>query len=249
MLLTKSKDMVIMFFKSLKFKNFLSLWSAYIKQNSPRANQFTTRDGYRILLSNNPHDAITVMVIFCRSEYGDVTPGSTVFDIGANIGVFSLYAARCGAAKVYAFEPNKESYEVLLNNIKINHLENIIVPINLAVGAQDGEIISIPKSSSPYNKALVGQMAVADYEKVETISLPTFIAKNQIKRIEFLKMDCEGAEYPIIYSMKESDYQLISKFRLEHHFPDEKEKLTRFLVSLGFKKTNDNGISIMWFDR
>ncbi|MEO7768245.1 MAG: FkbM family methyltransferase, partial [Ferruginibacter sp.] len=177
-LFSKCIDLTRMFFKSFTFNEVASLWTSYIKLTNPKSNKFTTRDGYQILLSNNLHDGITVMVIFCRLEYGKVDPGSIVIDIGANIGVFSLYAARCGAKKVYAFEPNKKSYEILLNNIKVNNLEKIIIPFNLAVGSSDGEIISIPKNSSPYNATVYGKLDEAHYDFVETICLPSFIIQN-----------------------------------------------------------------------
>jgi len=248
-LFTKMTDLTRMFFKSLLFNEVGPLWAAYIKKTNPKENKFTTRDGYQILLSNNLHDSITVMVIFCRMEYGKIEPGSTVIDVGANIGVFSLYAARCNAKRVYAFEPNKESYEVLIKNIKVNNLENIIIPFNLAVGPLDGELISIPKNSSPYNKTFQSKTGEHDYDIVETISLPSFISKYEIDKIDFLKMDCEGAEYSIIYSMSEENFKLITTFRLEDHIPEEKEKLVKFFINQGFQKTRDNGISVMWFDR
>ncbi len=249
MLVTKCRDLSGMFLKSLMFKDIASLWVAYIKQTNPKNNKFVTRDGYEIRLSNNPHDAITVMVIFCRLEYGLIAPGSTVIDVGANIGVFSIYAARSGAAIVYAFEPNKESFDLLVNNIKINKLEKIVIPFNLAVGVLDGEQISIPKSSSPYNKTVHRSIELDEYDIVETISLPTFFQKNNINCIDFLKMDCEGAEYEIIYSMIEENFKKIVTFRVEHHYPEEKQKLIQFFNNKGFKKTKDNGISIMWFDK
>lgn len=188
------------------------------------------------------------MVIFCRKEYGKVIPGSVVIDVGANIGAFSVYAARCGAKKIYAFEPNKESYEILLKNIKINNLEDTIIPYNLAVGPVDGQLISIPKESSPYNTVKTYIEDTDNYDIIESISLPTFIKTNNINKIDFLKMDCEGAEYPIIYSMKEEDFRLITTFRLENHNSQEKEKLILFFKKHGLKNTHEKNL-IIWFDR
>jgi len=249
MIFRKTKDVSGMFLKSLQFKDFGSLWIAYLKQNSPSQNQFSTKDGLQILLSDNLHDAITVMVIFCREDYGKVTKGSTVVDVGANIGVFSLYAARCGAKKIYAFEPNIESYNVLLRNIKLNKLEDVITPFNLAVGPVDGAMVSIPKNSSPYNSTVSDKLEQFLCDEVETISLPSFITQQKITKIDLLKMDCEGAEYQIIYAMPDKNYDLITKFKLEHHLPEEQEKLESSFRKQGFKKTKDDGISVMWFER
>ena len=247
-LIIKIIDLSKMFFRSLIFKDFILLWIAYIRQNSPKSNMIITRDGYKIFLSKNPHDTITVMVIFCRQEYGKIIPGSTIIDVGANIGAFSMYAARCGAKKVYAFEPNKESFDVLSKNIKENNLENTVIPYNLAVGPIDGEFISIPKESSPYNKTYGNLNDQTNYDIVETISLHTFINKNDVKKIDFLKMDCEGAEYQIMYPLGTDDLKLISNFRLENHDSHEKENLIAFLRKNGLMKTHEKHL-IMWFER
>ena len=61
-----------------------------------------------------------------------VNPGDTFFDIGANIGVFSLYAAIKRDANVIAFEPSAENYAILNRNIYLNDISNKISAFNLA---------------------------------------------------------------------------------------------------------------------
>ena len=59
---------------------------------------------------------------------------SDVFwDVGANVGVFSLYAARCRQVHVLAFEPSADNYMVLCKNVEINHLEGRVVPYCIAL--------------------------------------------------------------------------------------------------------------------
>ena len=65
--------------------------------------------------------------------------GDVLFDIGANIGTYSLYAASKGV-KVFAFEPESGSYAILNNNIKINSYSNYIKALNIALN--DRNIIS-----------------------------------------------------------------------------------------------------------
>lgn len=61
--------------------------------------------------------------------------GNIFFDVGANIGIYSLYAAqKINNIQVYAFEPDPLNFISLLKNIEINSLSNIIHPLNLAVG-------------------------------------------------------------------------------------------------------------------
>jgi FkbM family methyltransferase len=56
----------------------------------------------------------------------------TLFDIGANIGIYSLLAAKTGV-KVVAFEPEPQNFSVLTMNIYLNQLSDLIVPLNLAI--------------------------------------------------------------------------------------------------------------------
>ena len=99
---------------------------------------------------------------------------SVVMDIGANIGTFALYAAQCGASKVFAIEPNKESFDVLCKNIADNHLRDVIHPVNCAIGGSIGQV-GIPKGSSPYNQILEqdNDTTSTDYDMVAVSTLMT----------------------------------------------------------------------------
>jgi FkbM family methyltransferase len=53
-------------------------------------------------------------------------PGSVFWDVGANVGVYSLYAARKGGIRVLAFEPSAVNYHILSKNIEINKMDPVI---------------------------------------------------------------------------------------------------------------------------
>ena len=73
-------------------------------------------------------DAVTIAVVFIKKAYGDVDDNSTVIDIGANIGVYSIFAATTSKhTTIYAYEPMLSNFNVLLENIRINKLEKFIV--------------------------------------------------------------------------------------------------------------------------
>jgi len=64
----------------------------------------------------------------------NIEPSSIMYDIGANVGLYSIYAAKKhGDVKVYAFEPHKVNFATLLENISLNDLEGSIFPLSFAL--------------------------------------------------------------------------------------------------------------------
>jgi FkbM family methyltransferase len=246
----KSIDFLRMIIRSRIFKNRISLLKDYVSGNSKPNAVITTTDGFKIHLSSNPHDIITLMVIFCRREYGHIKPGGIVIDIGANIGLFSIYAALNGAKKVYSFEPNHQAFLTLCKSIEANGLEDVIKPFNLAVSSKDNDTLLIPRISSPYNstKELSEVMDQRDFEEVKTISLTSILANNNIENVDLLKMDCEGAEYDILYNLSSDHFSNIRSIRLEHHKREQKDYLINFLKEHQYEKEFDHNI-ILWFKK
>jgi FkbM family methyltransferase len=134
-----------------------------------------------------------------------VQDGMVVVDIGANIGYYTLIAAKLVGKKgrIYAFEPEASSYELLCKNIQANGYTNI-VPIEKAVSKTTGktklyvdraltDISSFGKDNVlPYSKN-------ADCLEVETITLDDFFERAVgDDRIDFMKIDVEGAEELVV---------------------------------------------------
>lgn len=206
------------------FKKPFIVISHYIRKTSPKNKTIILRSGLKINLSDHPHDIVTVMVVFAKQDYGKVSRDNIVVDVGANIGVFSLFAASMGAKKIYAYEPNSKAYEVLLRNIADNKLEDIIVPRRLAVSDKDNEIIKIPIDSSPYNQIFFSNTEctedinpASNIEKVSTTSLESILNNNFIDTLDLLKIDCEGMEYKIFYNSKDSVFSKINEIKMEYH--------------------------------
>lgn len=213
------------------FKNPLRFIYAYLTITPIAEKVVELRSGLKIFLSEHPHDIITIFVVFVRKDYGNIPPHGSVIDIGANIGVFSLYAAHCGkSVRVLAYEPNSESFQYLLNNIKANHLERIIVPHRLAVTGVRSGMVRFPKKSSMYNAIIEGESAT-DFEEVETTSLSIMLS--DIEKIDLLKLDCEGAEYDILMKSDQNVFNKISAIRMEYHLGREAE-VSAFLKQYGF---------------
>lgn len=135
---------------------------------------------------------------------GFLRPGMTVFDIGANIGCYSLFAAkRIGAAgRVYCFEPLRQTFLRLADNIACNGLTNI-QPEHLAIGDFCGKLRLIREkdSSKSYTQDVdVRQRSPDDTqdEYCDAVTLDSFLAMHRIGRIDYLKIDVEGFEARVI---------------------------------------------------
>jgi len=221
----------------------------YVSTTLPRENSIELRTGLKILLSDNPVDVITVFVIFVKEDYGKLQNNhNIVIDIGANIGVFSLYAAQNGAKKIYAYEPNRSAFDVLLRNIAANKLDDVIVPHRLAVTDSDEKTVKISLCSSPYNEIL-RKTTNEDFEEVSTITLESILNQNKIDIVDLLKMDCEGSEYEIIFDLKRSVFLRIKEIRMEYH-PGPVEKILSCFKQHNFRIVHfKRDGAILWIAR
>lgn len=131
-----------------------------------------------------------------------VKRGDIFFDIGANSGHFSLLAARKVNHKgsVHAFEPVPKTYKNLLRSIKLNKFKNLTAN-NICIGDKNGHTdfnISYSSDVSGIKTTTYQTGIKIIMSKISTIS--AYIRKNKIGKIDFIKIDTEGAEFAIISS-------------------------------------------------
>lgn len=204
-----------------------------------------------MFLSEHPHDIVTIFVVMVKREYGSVRPGSVVVDIGANIGSFSLYAAKQGARKIYSYEPNEQAHTILVRNVNQNAYSSVIEANRAAVL---GEIVSsavIPKQASPYNQISTKDVVSEDDEEVPSVTLETIVNDHAVAVIDLLKLDCEGAEYGILYKAPAAIIEKIREIRMEYHSGEEEVgKLISYLQTHGFRVTYmSRSDRIIWLQR
>ena len=123
-----------------------------------------------------------------------------LIDLGANIGLFSLYVSPA-CEKVFSVEPTPSHFELLKELVDVAGKKNI-EPHQLAVGTSDGEAeFNIHERNSTMNSFL--NCSVDPHSgktvKVKTQTLNSFIDSLDVDRVGFVKMDIEGFENEVIF--------------------------------------------------
>jgi FkbM family methyltransferase len=125
----------------------------------------------------------------------------TIFDVGANIGIYSLLAATANPqAHVHAFEPTPEIIYAFRQNIQLNNLTNITVNAT-GIGKEDGcAVLRQCRGLDETNEGMnfiveIAQEKFASDLRVPVVSLDNYCERQGIDQIDLLKMDIEGGEY------------------------------------------------------
>jgi FkbM family methyltransferase len=159
-------------------------------------------------------------------------PNDVVFDVGANIGTFAIRSAITiePNGHVYAFEPLAQNQEMLLSSIKRNTVENISV-INSAVGDRNGVVSLISEGRNSSAKIVAHDSQ--NSQEVPITTLDSFVEKNQISRLDWIKMDIEGAEPLVLKGMPLCLQKVKPSFLFENH--EGGKETCKILSELNYK--------------
>lgn len=130
-----------------------------------------------------------------------IRPGMVVFDVGANIGHFTLLAAkRVGlSGRVHAFEASAAEYRKLSANIAVNRLSNVVANPTAVCersGTATFHICSVGRGL--YNSLGTPIQTTATSVEVPCVSLDAYLDAAQVTRVDVLKIDVEGAEPAVL---------------------------------------------------
>jgi FkbM family methyltransferase len=202
-----------------------------------------SKDGVRLRLEPGMGESFTFFENVVRRDYLaewiTVNPGDTIVDIGANIGTFSVLAARKvgPTGQVISFEPNPEICRRLEENVALNGLDNVTcVPEAIDGSAALIELYITEKSSLSTSKIERQENIPAKRIAVQATTVASCIERFNLSKVNLLKIDCEGSEYGIFETMSGSTASAIDQIALEvHDLPRYTRKwLHDQINSLGF---------------
>jgi len=237
----------------------LSNWPLYltVKFGATRVDplRFVTRQGVHIEVPRRLLQ--TFKEIFMDGCYmkglGFSLPDApTIFDIGANAGYFSLFAlGRFPGARIFAFEPVPANFHLLERQRELNPQADMTC-IRKAMAGQGGELELAFDAADPFSTSATVCYSASgqpDTIRVAAVTLHDVFAEFRIERCDLLKLDCEGAEYGILYGCSPEDLRRIRQIAMEVHpgpGPEENvDALDAFLRANGFN-TRRRPVGMLW---
>lgn len=166
-----------------------------------------------------------------RAFEKEIKPHVVVYDIGANVGFYSILAAQLAGekGKVYAFEPLNRNVEYIRRHARLNKMKNIEV-FEAAVSDQSGEALFDLGVS-----IATGHLSESGSVKVPLVCLDDMVSTGDILPADIMKVDVEGAEYAALQGAQ----RLIEEHRpiifLDTHGRDVHDLTIKLLTSYGYQ--------------
>ena len=131
--------------------------------------------------------------------------GGTFVDVGANIGIYTMYAAHCRPdMKIYAFEPVRRTYHRLVDNLRLNHFPNV-VPMHLAIANRNClaeiyvKIEDVAGSGSQIDEPVDEHNGIFIPMAVEIVAMTSLNALFELAGVlDYIKIDVDGRESTIL---------------------------------------------------
>jgi FkbM family methyltransferase len=147
-------------------------------------------------------DVFTLMEIFYEGQYEHrvtVPARPMIVDAGANVGIATLWLlGRYPDATIHAFEPGSGNHRLLARNLEPYPR---VFAYRSALGSRDGEVdLTLSQHGAMHSTSVTAEARIAGArtERVRCRTLAGFMAEHAIEKIDFLKLDVEGAELEVV---------------------------------------------------
>ena len=227
----------------------LKLARALLELKFQRRENSLSFIGYRISCGSRANAVGIIREVFVRNDYDARLPDSpTIFDVGANIGISTLYFSRYfPGASITSFEAMPENFRYLEANVSNNNLPRV-TPVLGFLGRKTGTVDVFYNSKNPGGSTgverIVESKTRANFSKVGVTALR--LSDYIHGEVDLMKMDVEGAEAEILRDLDETETMTrIKQMVFEYHYNLENTSNDLADVLHILKK---NGFSIVIYD-
>ncbi len=164
--------------------------------------------------------------------------GTTVVDVGANVGTFTIYHAAAGA-RVLAVEPNASSHRRLVAAVTTNGLDDRVTVVRAAIGARRGRsrIVAADRLTVLGRVVPIDPNTPIQNDQVEVLPLDDVVSAHDLRDIDLLKIDVEGAEADVLRGGSATLARTL-RIILEYHSSQLLAETRRLLGAAGFAETD-----------
>ena len=195
------------------------------------------------------NDLLILLAEYAVDVYGVESPlfqeGDVVMDLGANIGSFSRRAFDAGAAKVIAVEPSPLNIAALKKNFEKEIADGRFVLIPKAVWNEPGEMILNVYELSVLDSLVMQERHEAPVKKrhpVELVTVDSIVEELGLERLDFIKMDIEGAERQAIEGAAETLRRFRPRMAIAaENLPDDVEAVPAAVLAAAPDYQYENG--------
>ncbi|HWA34108.1 MAG TPA: FkbM family methyltransferase [Cyclobacteriaceae bacterium] len=243
----------------LNLVRYIRNWNQYFRQKRAQSFssvRFVTRGNSLIFDVPTRELYLVFKEIFMTDFYSvkkwisQLPANPIIVDVGANAGFFdTLLLSQKSDARIYAYEPIEKNVALFSANLSLNpSVKGNVNLFHRAVTGKSVEFVELYKEADSDNS--VTASVFPDFEthnlksvKVRAISLSQIMSENKLDHIDFLKLDCEGSEYPIIYDSPPDIWKKINSIFLEVHNLDKEmrnfDALNNFIMAAGYKTSSE----------
>jgi FkbM family methyltransferase len=239
---------------------WFAVTSGYLGLKEPQfPYHLRLRSGERLTLSDRI-DLVVFWMVFVRRHYPVNASDRVIVDVGANIGLFTIYAARqAPGVRIIAVEPYPETCRRLLRHVEDNHLAHRVTLLNCAVAETTGwgEMDSVDSIPSQYrrihcettaalnlNHRGIAALNKASGVPVENRTLAEILKMANADNVDLMKMNIHGSEYAVLMNTPERVLQRLGRIAVQYHeLPAAakmgKSQLFSYLDKCGFRLVHD----------
>ncbi|MGJ8562579.1 MAG: FkbM family methyltransferase [Alphaproteobacteria bacterium] len=146
---------------------------------------------------------------FLESLAPYVQAGDWVVDVGAHIGNHSLFFAKTLNVNSLAIEPNPKAFDAIKAGIRLNNIDNQIIPVNRAISNREGDVCLTKRRTGDASSFTISEEAERGGFRCKTATLDSYLKFFEEKNLKLIKVDVQGSEGDVL----RTGVRLIEKYK------------------------------------